>query len=91
MEAAALEVLQDLLFGLEIVEERPPRDARGRGDRFQRGGLVTVLDEQPQSGLGDPLKRLLPFPLAQSSDRVPNARHGRVVTCQPALEKLHRV
>src|SRR5271166_175542 len=50
---------QHLFFRLEIVEERPPRNACRLRDGFQRRPLITVGDEELKPFLSDALKGFL--------------------------------
>ncbi len=60
-EAAIVRRQQDVLLGLEIIEESPARDAGGLRDGLERGAVITVLHEQFQTLSDDPLGRLPPL------------------------------
>ncbi|CDX16544.1 hypothetical protein MPL3356_220111 [Mesorhizobium plurifarium] len=57
---------QNLVLALEIVEERPARDAGGCGDLVERGRVIALGQESVQAGCCDAVGGFSPLPLAQA-------------------------
>jgi hypothetical protein len=82
-EAAIARGQQNVLLGLEIVEEGPARDAGGLRDRVERRGFVAVLHEQFQTLFDDPLGRLPPLAFPQALRPFRRAFHVNMLRRRP--------